>query len=72
MPVRVVEREAESASTAAVRSESGANACASSADLRRRPRRTPAEWLGGQPDRVAAWAVAIGFLLVLAAIISSH
>jgi len=39
---------------------------------RRRPRRTAAEWLGAKPDRVAAWAVALGFLLVLAGILSAH
>jgi hypothetical protein len=39
---------------------------------RRRPRRTAAEWLGARPDRIAAWAVALGFLLVLAALISAH
>jgi hypothetical protein len=39
---------------------------------RRRPRRTPAEWLGSKPDRIAAWAVALGFLLVLAGILSAH
>jgi hypothetical protein len=39
---------------------------------RRRPRRTPMEWVGPHPDRIASWAVAMGFLLVLAALLSAH
>lgn len=41
-------------------------------DARRRPRRRVAQVVGPRPDRVAAWAVALGFLLVLAAILSAH
>lgn len=41
-------------------------------DARRRPRRCAAQVVGPRPDRVAAWAVALGFLLVLAAILSAH
>jgi hypothetical protein len=64
MPVRLAEREAS-----AIANGEGAGG---SAAARLRPRRTAAEWLGRRPDRVAAWAVALGFLLVLAAILSSH
>jgi hypothetical protein len=41
-------------------------------DARRRPRRRVVQVVGPRPDRVAAWAVALGFLLVLAAIFSAH
>jgi hypothetical protein len=41
-------------------------------DARRRPRRRVAQVVGPRPDRVAAWAVALGVLLVLAAILSAH
>lgn len=37
---------------------------------RRRSRRSP--WLGPRPDRIAAWAVAMGVLLVLVALLSAH
>jgi hypothetical protein len=30
------------------------------------------ERVGGRPDRIAAWAVALGFLLVVLAVLSSH
>jgi hypothetical protein len=72
MPVRVVEREAAVAATGAGGSDSSAAGARTSAEPRRRPRRTSGQWLGDHPDRIAAWAVALGFLLVLAAIISSH
>ncbi len=39
---------------------------------RRRPRPRPAELVGPRPDRIASWAVALGLLLVLAAILSAH
>jgi hypothetical protein len=39
---------------------------------RRRPRRTPSEWVGPHPDRIASWAVVMGFALVLAALLSAH
>jgi hypothetical protein len=48
----------------------GARASASSE--RRRPRQRPAQLVGPRPDRIASWAVALGFLLVLAAILSAH
>jgi hypothetical protein len=38
---------------------------------RRRPPRTAHERVGARPDRVAAWAVALGVLLILIAILSS-
>ena len=38
---------------------------------RRRPPRTAHERVGPRPDRVAAWAVALGVLLILIAILSS-
>jgi hypothetical protein len=38
----------------------------------RRPRARPAQLVGPRPDRIASWAVALGFLLVLAAILSAH
>ncbi len=35
--------------------------------------RRPAAWrIGSHPDRVAAWAVVLGFALVLAAMLSAH
>ncbi|HEY3970433.1 MAG TPA: hypothetical protein VGL79_03440 [Solirubrobacteraceae bacterium] len=41
-------------------------------DSRRRPRLPPAQRIGPRPDRIAAWAVALGFLLVAVAILSAH
>jgi hypothetical protein len=35
---------------------------------RRRPPRTPAEWIGPRPERIVAWAFALGLLLILVAI----
>ena len=35
---------------------------------RRRPPRTPAEWIGPRPERIVAWAVILGLLLILVAI----
>ena len=35
---------------------------------RRRPRRTPAEWIGGSPERIMAYAFVLGLLLILVAI----
>lgn len=35
---------------------------------RRRPSRTPAEWAGARPERIVAWAFALGLLLILIAI----
>jgi hypothetical protein len=39
---------------------------------RSRPPRTVSERLGPRPDRVAAWAVALGMLLILIAILTAH
>lgn len=39
---------------------------------RRRPQRRAYERAGFRPDRVAMWAVVLGFVLVLAAILSAH
>jgi hypothetical protein len=39
---------------------------------RQRPRRTPAERVGTNPDRIAMWAVVLGVALVLAALLSAH
>jgi hypothetical protein len=38
---------------------------------RRRPPRTAHERVGARPDRVAAWAVALGLLLILIAVLSA-
>jgi hypothetical protein len=38
----------------------------------RRPPRTVGERLGPRPDRVAAWSVALGVLLILIAILTAH
>jgi hypothetical protein len=35
---------------------------------RRRPPRTPAEWIGPRPERIVAWAFVLGLLLILVAI----
>jgi hypothetical protein len=35
---------------------------------RRRPSRTPAEWIGSRPERIVAWAFALGLLLIMIAI----
>jgi hypothetical protein len=39
---------------------------------RPRARLRPIDRVGPRPDRVAAWAVLLGFLLVLAAVLSAH
>ena len=39
---------------------------------RRRPPRRPYERAGFRPDRLAMWAVLLGFLLVVVAIVSAH
>jgi hypothetical protein len=41
-------------------------------DARRRPRPRAAQRVGPRPDMIAAWAVALGFLLLAAAILSAH
>lgn len=42
------------------------------APARRRPRARAIQRIGPHPDRIAAWAVALGVMLVLAAILSAH
>ena len=42
------------------------------AEVRRRNRPRAPRGLGPNPDRIAAWAVLLGFLLVLAAALSAH
>jgi hypothetical protein len=42
------------------------------AESRRRTRPRTPRGLGPHPDRIAAWAVLLGFLLVLAAVLSAH
>jgi hypothetical protein len=37
---------------------------------RRRPTRTPAEWIGPQPERIVGWAFALGLVLILIAILT--
>jgi len=64
MPLRLAEREASAALEDAE--------TASHASRPHRRRRSASEWLGSRPDRIAAWAVALGFLLVAAAILSAH
>ncbi|HEV2998706.1 MAG TPA: hypothetical protein VGX16_06320 [Solirubrobacteraceae bacterium] len=39
---------------------------------RRRPRRRPVDRVGGRPDRLAGWAVALGLLMMSLAMISGH
>ena len=39
---------------------------------RRRPARRPVERVGPRPDRIALWAVLLGFFLILVAATSSH
>jgi hypothetical protein len=39
---------------------------------RRRPPRTVAERIGGQPDRIVGWAFALGLILILVAILTAH
>ena len=74
MPVRLAEREASTV-VAGRDDETAPSAGTRAAGAyvpRRRPRQSTAEWLGTRPDRIAAWAVALGFLLVVAGILSAH
>jgi hypothetical protein len=48
------------------------NATPPARDSRRRPRPRVVHRVGPRPDRIAAWAVALGFLLVLVAVLSAH
>ncbi|HSZ70296.1 MAG TPA: hypothetical protein VK756_08030 [Solirubrobacteraceae bacterium] len=78
--VRVVRPEAHAASArlltvdarATASAARGARRVSGPATGRRRPRPRPAQLVGPRPDRIASWAVALGFLLVLAAILSAH
>jgi hypothetical protein len=70
MPLRLAEREASAVSAQEDDPSSPASGARSLPSRRRR--RTTVEWLGTSPDRIAAWAVALGFLLVLAGILSAH
>jgi hypothetical protein len=47
-------------------------AAAREAEARRRTRPRAPRGLGPHPDRIAAWAVLLGFLLVVAAVLSAH
>jgi hypothetical protein len=47
-------------------------AVARESESRRRTRPPAPRGLGPRPDRIAAWAVLLGFLLVLTAILSTH
>lgn len=47
-------------------------AAAREAEARRRTRPRAPRGLGPHPDRIAAWAVLLGFLLVFAAVLSAH
>jgi hypothetical protein len=47
-------------------------AFAESRPARRRPPRTVGERVGARPDRIAAWAFALGMLLILVAILTSQ
>lgn len=49
-----------------------AEAQAAQRRVRRRPPRRPVEHIGPRPDRIAAWAVAMGMLLVVLAMLSAH
>jgi hypothetical protein len=50
------------------RPEGGSRTVSLSPAERRRPPRTPAEWIGPRPERIVAWAFALGLLLILVAI----
>ncbi|HEX3392417.1 MAG TPA: hypothetical protein VHS55_07620 [Solirubrobacteraceae bacterium] len=43
-----------------------------SLEPRRRPRPRMTQRVGPHPDRIAAWAVALGVMMMLAAILSAH
>ncbi len=40
--------------------------------LRRRPRPRAVQRIGPRPDRIAAWAVALGALLLVLAVLTAH
>ena len=78
LPVRLVSADARMSAGAAHDARMSAAGAARGARMageragRRRPRARPAQLVGPRPDRIASWAVALGFLLVLAAILSAH
>jgi hypothetical protein len=37
---------------------------------RRRPARTPAEWIGPRPERIVSWAFVLGLVLILIALLT--
>ncbi|HEX4689987.1 MAG TPA: hypothetical protein VH276_04810 [Solirubrobacteraceae bacterium] len=69
--IDVVERPAEGRRTVVIRGR-GADPAPGASRRDRRPPRTVGERLGPRPDRVAAWAVALGVLLILIAILTAH
>jgi hypothetical protein len=68
--IDVAERPAEGRRTVVIRGRGAEPQTAPRRD--RRPPRTVGERLGPRPDRVAAWAVALGVLLILIAILTAH
>jgi hypothetical protein len=78
--VRVVRPEAHAASVRLLSIDArttaaaarGARRVSGPGTGRRRPQQRVAQLVGPRPDRIASWAVALGFLLVLAAILSAH
>jgi hypothetical protein len=69
--IDVVDRPAGGRRTVVIRGR-GAEPAPSASRRERRPPRTVGERLGPRPDRVAAWAVALGMLLILIAILTAH
>jgi hypothetical protein len=49
-----------------------AEAQAAQRRVRRRPPRRPVEHVGPRPDRIAGWAVSLGLMLLVVAILSGH
>jgi hypothetical protein len=72
MPLRLAEREATEAVEEAEPGSRASTGRRNASLPNRRRQRTAIEWLGHSPDRIAAWAVALGFLLVVAGILSAH
>ncbi|MEA2282344.1 MAG: hypothetical protein QOK21_2951 [Solirubrobacteraceae bacterium] len=68
--IDTVARPAEGRRTVVIRGRGAEPARAARRD--RRPARTVGERLGPRPDRVAAWSVALGVLLILIAILTAH
>jgi hypothetical protein len=68
--IETVARPAEGRRTVVIRGRGAESAGLARRD--RRPARTVGERLGPRPDRVAAWSVALGVLLILIAILTAH